>query len=307
MIWLGSKRGYVTDWFTQSWVRATGRQVNLASAPWLEGPIAPTTGIDPDYFTSLAGRKGLRLRTPDGTAGLMSAFNSLRGPTFNPDAVHQGVAHFYEHTVAYELDAWSEWGGLFRPFGWLLAVLFSRRLQQLNVPLSGLDTSRGLSNEVLQFVDPATGLLRYTAWYRRLQGTGKVLYAGFYSVCTLPGRVDPCLKVVFPLPNGNAIVILKTEARPDGSFVITSAGERFGEPGFYFTLHGDSGKVWARYVRAMRETIRVFPAENGMMRADHGMTYFGAVFLRLHYRMRPKSFELVRNERKEFDRVAVGR
>jgi hypothetical protein len=42
----------------------------------------------------------------------------------------------------------------------------------------------------------------------------------------------------------------------------------------------------------MRETIRVFPAENGMMRADHVMTFFGAVFLRLHYRMRLKPNEV---------------
>lgn len=67
------------------------------------------------------------------------------------------------------------------------------------------------------------------------------------------------------------------------------AGERFGEPGFYFTVHGDSGTVWARYVRALRESIHVFPAERGLLRADHVLTYFGAIFLRLHYRMRPST------------------
>jgi hypothetical protein len=136
------------------------------------------------------------------------------------------------------------------------------------------------------FIDPTTNLPRYTAWYRRLSGTGNVLYAGFYSVCTLPGQADPCVKVVFPLPNGNAIVIMRTESRPDGSFLITSAGDHFGEPGFYFTVHDDAGNVWARYVRALRETIHVFPAEKGLLRADHVLTYFGATFLRLHYRMR---------------------
>lgn len=288
MIWLGSKRGYVTDWFTQRWVQFTGRRVSLASEPWLAGPIAPTTGIGPDYFSSLADSEGLRLHSPNGAGGVIPTFTSLRGTTFDPSTVHQSVAHFYEHTATYELDAWAEWCGFFRPFGWLLAVLFSRRLQQLNIPLSGLDTSRGLSSEVLQFLDPATSHPRHTAWFRRLHGTGNVLYAGFYSVCTLPGHADPCVKVVFPLPNGNAIVIMRTESRPDGSFVVTSAGERFGEPGFYFTVHGDSGAVWARYVRALRESIHVFPAERGLLRADHVLTYFGATFLRLHYRMTPQ-------------------
>jgi hypothetical protein len=152
----------------------------------------------------------------------------------------------------------------------------------------GLDTSKGLTNEVLQFVDPATSSLRHTAWFRRLRGTGDVLYAGFYSVCSRAARSSPCVKVVFPLPNGNAIVIMRTECRPDGSFVVASAGDRFGEPGFYFTVHDHSGAVWARDVRALRESIHVYPAEDGSLRADHALTYFGATFLRLHYRMRRK-------------------
>lgn len=286
MIWLGSKRGYVTDWVTQRWVQLTGRRVNLTRQPWLAGPIAPTSGIGPDYFSSFADKEGLRLESRTGEGGVMSSFADLRGPTFDPTTVQPEVAHFYEHTAAYELDAWAHWCGFFRPFGWLLAVLFSRRLQQLNIPLSGLDTSRGLSSEVRQFMDPATGDARHTAWYRRLQGSGNVLYAGFYSVCTLPGHGNPCVKVVFPLPNGNAIVIMRTESRPDGSFLITSAGERFGEPGFYFTVHKGDGVVWARYVRSMRESIHVYPAERDSLRADHVLKYFGVTFLRLHYRMR---------------------
>ena len=286
MIWLGPKRGYLSDWLTQRWVCLTGRRVNLASEPWLTGPTAPTTGVGSDYFASLASAEGLRLHQTTQAAGIISDFGTLQGSSFDPSGVHPSVAHFYEQTSAYELDAWAEWCNLFRPFGWLLAVLFSRRLQQLNVPLSGLDTSKGLTNEVLQFIDPATGAPRHTAWFRRLRGSGNVLYAGFYSVCQLPGRSDPCVKVVFPLPNGNAIVIMRTECRPDGSFVVTSAGDRFGEPGFYFTVHGDTGSLWARHVRALRESIHVFPAESGMIRADHVLTFFGATFLRIHYRMR---------------------
>jgi hypothetical protein len=54
MIWLGTKRGYLTDWITQRWVQFMGRKVDLASNPWLAGPSAPTTGIGADYFASLA-------------------------------------------------------------------------------------------------------------------------------------------------------------------------------------------------------------------------------------------------------------
>lgn len=286
MMWLGSTRGYLTDWITQLWVRATGRQVDLHDEEWLHGPIAPVTGIRPDYFDGIAERAGLVLSSPCGDAGIIPNIEILDGPDSVIAKLDPAVRKFYEETSTYELDAWAEWCGLFRPFGWLVAVLFSRRLQQLNVPLSSLDTSRGLTSEILQLNDPMTGAVRHTIWFRRLLYTGNVLYAGFYSTCRVPLRRDVCVKVVFPLPNGNATVVMYTEVAADGSLTLTSAGNSFGDAGFYFIVHSRTGAVWARYVRALRETIRVYPAETGTIRADHVLKYCGATFLRLHYRMR---------------------
>lgn len=290
MIWLGASRGHLTDWVTQLWVRATGRRVELADAPWLAGPVGEPRGIGPDYFAELARREGLVLR--DGTMGgdgpargLVQDFAALAAPDFDPARIHPAVVDFYHHTSAYDLDAWAEWHGAYRPFGRLLVRLFSRRLQQLNVPLSGLDTSRGVTSHVLQLADPATGALRMTAWVRRLRGSGDVLYAGAYSLAAVPGRAGSCVKVVFPLPNGNATVLMRPEAHPDGSLSVVSEGRRFGDPGFYFTVHR-GGRVWARYVRAMRERIQVYATEEGSVCADHLLTLWGTTFLRLHYRMR---------------------
>jgi hypothetical protein len=91
---------------------------------------------------------------------------------------------------------------------------------------------------------------------------------------------------VFPLPNGNAIVVMKPEAHPDGSFSVTSAGGGFGDPGFYFVVHAEAGVAWARYVQSMQETIHVYPDEHAAVRADHTLRIWGIQFLRLHYRMR---------------------
>lgn len=77
------------------------------------------------------------------------------------------------------------------------------------MPLSGLDTSRGVRSKVLQLVAPGTRAVRYTAWLRRLVGSGEVLYAGSYGLAAPPGHDGACVKVVFPLPNGNAIVIMR--------------------------------------------------------------------------------------------------
>ncbi len=285
-MWLGERRGELSDWVTQRWVCATGRRVDLAAPPWLAGPVATPRGIGRRVFEEVAVANGLRLARP-ATCGLVGDLAALAGPDLDPARLDPRVRDFYERTSAYELDAWAEWCGAFRPFGWALARLFSRRLQQLNVPLSALDTSRGLTSAVLQLADPATGAVRHTAWLRELSGSGDVLYAGTYSVCRVPGYAGACVKVVFPLPNGNAVVLMRPTPPTDGSLTIVSSGARFGDPGFYFTVVGRD-RAWARYVRTMRETIRVY-ADGAHVRADHTLTIWRTTFLRLHYRLRRRA------------------
>jgi hypothetical protein len=286
MIWLGEKRGYLSDWVTQRWVQLTGRSVKLADAQWLDGPTGKTTGIGSNFYEEWAIESGLQLKRDGAVQGLVPRFAALAAPDFNPAQIQGQVADFYERASAYELDVWSEWCGFFRPFGHALALLFSRRLQQLNVPLSGLDTSRGISSDVLQLADPVTGEVKLTAWVRHLLANQTVLYAGSYSLCHIPNRVGACVKVVFPLPNGNAIVLMKPVANPDGSFSLYSVGERFGDPGFYFTVRKDAETSFVRYVQTMREHIRVYAADDGSFRTDHVLTIWGRTFLHLHYRLR---------------------
>lgn len=285
-MWLGDTRGHLVDWATQRWVRATGRRVSLENHPWLDGPTGKPTGIGTGFFEDYA--SGRRLRVLHGQpGGLIPSFEALRSTTFDPDGLAPEVVDFYARTHAYDLDAWSQWSGPFRPFGWALAVLFSRRLQQLNVPLSNLDTSRGMTSDVVPVVDANTNRLVFTAWVRQLVATGNVIYAGAYSTCSVPESAAPCARVVFPLPNGNAIVLMRPVAHPDGSLSLVSAGTSFGSPGFYFTVQASDGSVWARYLRQLQETIHVYGFE-GHIRADHVLSLWGLTFLRLHYRVRPR-------------------
>lgn len=282
------ERGALSDWITQQWVKLTGRRVSLEELSWLEGPIAGRGGVGPTFFHDLATAKGLTIRESGPTRGLLTSLDLLAGPSFDPTQIHPAVRAFYENTSDFELDAWAEWCGAFRPFGWLLAILFSRRLQQLNVPLDPLDTSHGTTSDVVQLLDPATNRVTLTAWVRQLRRSGNVLYAGSYSVCKVPGHANPCVKVVFPLPTGNGLVVLRPSVGKDGALTVTSAGRRFGDPGFYFTVHRPGPRVWARYVRTMTEAIRVYPGDATEVRADHTMWFAGVTFLRLHYRLRPR-------------------
>ena len=129
----------------------------------------------------------------------------------------------------------------------------------------------------------------YTAWVREVVSTKRTLYAGSYSVCRVPGYSGPCVKVVFPLPNGSATVIMRPESNPDGSITLRSSGARFGDPGFYFFVEKEPGYGWARYVRTFQEAIRVYVDAQGTLRTDHDLWIWGARFLRLHYRMRKRA------------------
>src|SRR5260370_4624783 len=134
MIWLGNRRGYLADWITQRWVQFTGRRVRFSNLPWLDGPVGDTRGIGRTFFETYATRHGLRAVRSSTPRGLRLHFRELAGPHFDPGQGHPAVARLYEETSEYTLDAWSQWCGAFRPFGSLLALLFSRRLQQPNLP-----------------------------------------------------------------------------------------------------------------------------------------------------------------------------
>lgn len=287
-MWLGDRRGNLIDWLTQQWVRMTGRRITLASHPWLSGPVGSTRSVGKDFFDTWAAAENLSVARYRSGKGLLPSFIELAGPAFDASTVDPAVTEFYEQAADFEIDVWSEWGMLFRPFGFLVSAIFSRRLEQLNLPLSSLDTSWGMTSEVVQVTGQA-GELRANGWVRTLVKTGRVIYAGSYSVATPPGAQGPCVKTVFPLPNGNAIVILQPEALPDGSLSLVSAGQRFGDPGFYFTVQGAKGECVARYLRCFRERIHVYPAEGRVVRADHTMSLWGCRCLHLHYRLRRTS------------------
>lgn len=284
-IWLDDKRGYLTDWVTQNWVRLSGRIVNVEVESWLQGQIGETRQIGESYFEKLSENSHFKMNVNPSGAGLVKDFSVLQSNAFSPKEIHPKIIDFYEHTTKYNLDIWTQWCGIFKPFGWLIAALFSRRLQQLNMPISPLETSRGITSDIIQLSDES-GVIVGTGWLRKLIATSSVIYAGIYSTCKPPKFPGSCMKVVFPLPNGNATVIMKPQHHSDGSLTLISSGNGFGEPGFYFVVQKNENEVWVKYLHAMKESIRVYVDEAEELRADHILKLWGATFLKLHYRMR---------------------
>ena len=281
---LGGRRGHLSDWVTQRWVQHTGRRVRWSEAPWLEAPVGDVTLIGPDFFERFAERRGLSVARGGHGRGLLERFADLEGPSCQVGAVHPEIARFYERTSEYALEVWSEWCGVYRPFGHLLAMIFSRRLQQLNMPLSPLDSRLGVRSEVLRLED-SDGRAPWTAWVRTNAASGAVIYAGSYATVQVPRRAGGCVKVAFPLPNGYALVVLWPESHPDGSLTLHSSGQGFGDAGFYFYVEDVAGEGWARYVGSLVEHIALFVDPRATLRADHELRIWRTRFLRLHYRL----------------------
>ncbi len=274
------------EWLIQLWVRSTGTRVAADEASWLAGPVG-TNRIGKAVYEAYAKSSGLQVVADGSPAGLLEDFDVLRGADFAPERVHPEVRRFYEQTSRYSLDSWSEWRGALKPFARMLIYFVSRDIEQLNLPMSPLDSSYGMSSEVIRLVDRRTGKTGYAGWLRRSLATDQVIYAGFYTAERPPNSEGPCVKTVFPLPGGSATVFLRPENQDDGSFKLISNGRRFGDPGYYRVHRVSERFLRAKYV-PIKEVIHVFVDSRDVLRAHHEFRFGPTRFLTLHYKIAPK-------------------
>lgn len=273
----------VGEWSIQRLVAATGRRVAAGDAAWLDGPLGGAGAVGPGVYRRVAEQAGLAVEVDPPGAGLLDDFGVLAGPECEPAAVHPAIRRFYERTGDFGMDVWIEWRGVVGAGARLLVALVSPRMEQLNLPLTMVQASRGMTSELVRLSDPATGRMAYAGWLRHVQASRRVLYAGFYTTCTPPRAPGPCLKAAFPVPHGATTVILRPRSHADGSFTLTTHGRGWGDAGFY-RLHGRPGALRVRRF-GVRETIHNYVDAAGVMRTDHRIRYLGQEFVHMHYKV----------------------
>jgi hypothetical protein len=127
--------------------------------------------------------------------------------------------------------------------------------------------------------------VRYTGWFRSIAESHAVLYTGFYMTEHSPGEGRPCVKVVFPMPRGNATVMLRPEA-DGGALILDSSGRAFGDAGFYrVQARGGGERLQVWHIRTLKEHFRVYVDDAGTLRCDHRVRFLGMPVLSLHYKM----------------------
>jgi len=277
--------GVAVEAFIDAWVRVLGKSIDPDEYPWLKCPVGSPTAVGPQMYSDIATAENLEQRTSPAT-GLLASFDELRSDNFDSSKVDQRIRDFYEKTAAYELEVWSEVGALARPLLWGLITLVSRRMDQLVFPLSPLELSGGMRNEVIEMVDKATKKRVYTGWRRTLMSSNAIIYAGLYSTAIPPNYGRPCVRVTFPVRRGSPAVILRPEAVEDGSFRLIAQGKKFGDPGFYRIVSTGPRRWAVRYFPRLRENFHVYVHSDGILRTEHKIRILGVKVMTMHYKMR---------------------
>lgn len=255
MNWAFPKQKF-QDWVTQQWVIFFGRKIEPIQFAWLMGPFGNINGIGEKFIHQLAEKENLIIIRNTESKGLLSSIKLLNLSEDELNNLSEKVIDFYEHTTDYSLNLTTKWNTKFSFFGVLVKKLFSERINQLNIPLKSTPFSDEITNEIIELVSPLNNEIYYKIWLRKHLRTQKIIYSGVYSTCKIPSG-KTCIKAVFPLPKGNATVIMKPSVGKNNELILDSSGKNFGDAGFYFLLNDTKGNFWAKYISSFEDKLIV--------------------------------------------------
>lgn len=274
------------DWFTQQWAILWGRKIDPKEYPWLIGPFGNLNGIGEDFINQLAESENLIIERDTTSGGLISSIETLHLPATELSRLSPELIRFYEHTAQYDLHFSVRWNPFFKVFGHLLNILFSNRINQLNIPTKNVADTESIKSEIITLTDPGSNEIKYTIWLRASRSSGQIIYSGIYGTCTLASG-KTCIKAVFPLPKGNATVILHPVVGANGSLTLESAGKKIGDAGFYFLLNDTKGNTWTHFIKSFRDRL-IISAEKDHLSAEQTLTLWNKRVLTFNYKIELK-------------------
>jgi len=280
---IGYRKQSLQDLITQQWVILFGKKIDKTEHKWLLGPFGGTSGIGLKFIKHLAEKEHLIIDNVKKDKGLIQSIDQLNLSQNELNALSQYVVDFYQNTANYDLELKVKWNPFFKVFGILLRILFSKRIEQLNVPIKNIKDSTKLTSEIIHLFDSKTNEIKRTIWFRAFKSTGQVVYSGVYETCTIPSRVT-CIKAIFPLPNGNATVILNPKVGENGELILESAGQRIGDSGFYFLLKDSKGQLWTKYIKSFKDRL-VVSSEDEKITATQILTLWNLRVLKFEYKI----------------------
>lgn len=281
---IARKNQSIQDWITQQWVILFGQRIDNKNYEWLLGPFGETKGIGKKFVEQLAKDESLVINSHRINQGLIDSIMNLGLPETELKRLSPNTIDFYENTSNYDLLLKAKWNPFFKIFGSLVKSIFSKRIEQLNVPLENLEDGSGLTNEIIKLVDTKTNEVKRTIWLRTFKSTGQIVYSGVYGTCSLPNK-QICIKAIFPLPNGNATVILTPSVGTSGELILDSSGQRIGDSGFYFLLRDSKGQLWSKFIKSFKDKL-VVKSVNDRITATQTLTLWNLKVLEFEYEIK---------------------
>lgn len=274
------------DRVTQQWVILRGRKIKPEDFPWLMGPFGNLDAIGEDLIYQFAKKENLTVEKDSKAKGIIPSMQKLNLSEAEFSNLSKKVIGFYENTSNHNLDLSVHWNPLFKFFGILINKLFSKRIDQLNIPTKNISDPKSLKSEIINLVDPATNEIKYTFWFRFIESSGQVIYSGVYGISNLPSG-KTCVKAVFPLPNGNATVFMIPTVGENGELILDSSGKKFGDAGFYFLLKDSKGEYWSQFISSFRDRL-IIGSENDLISAEQTLTLWHQKVLTFNYKIELK-------------------
>lgn len=269
------------DWMTQQWVILRGRKIKPEDFPWLMGPFGNLDAIGEDFIHKFAEKENLIIQKDSKAKGIIPSMQKLNLSEAEFSNLSKSVIEFYEKTDNHNLQFSVHWNPFFKFFGILINKLFSNRINQLNIPTKNIDDSEFLKSEIINLIDVNTNEIKYTFWFRSIKSSGQVIYSGVYGISNLPSG-KTCVKAVFPLPNGNATVLMNPSIGENGELILDSSGNKFGDAGFYFLLKDSKGDYWSQFISSFRDRL-IIGSQNDIISAEQTLTLWHLKVLAFKY------------------------
>ena len=272
--------------FRDPQVSLLASQVPAANVPFVVPRASRARYVGTGYVKDLAEVLGGVYTADVADIGIVASLDELKGPGFDPAAVHPLVREFYEHTTRFTLDIVPEWRLWVRPGYLLYLTLLARPLGQASVPMNQRAAHRGVRSRIDTVTSAPNAPAVIRGWIRSYADTGDPIYVGIYTTYRHEGM--GYVSVGFPLPQASFTATLEPRARPGGGLVLDSRGGT-AQSGHYLTyIDPVTSDLTVLAVHGFAERLDVYVDQAGELRAEHAFAVFGIPFLVLHYRMHRK-------------------
>ncbi|TCP62722.1 YndJ family protein [Baia soyae] len=213
----------------------------------------------------------LNKETPKGLVDDVQLFT----PDIDLSLLAPTISDFYQHTERYRLIAKVRWSLWFYPFAFIYRF-FSRRFQQLNLPISSKPVEMvGNLSPILEELD---GRREPRAWLRKMGE--ETVFVALYSYYQSQSQGRTYMNIALPLPGSAMIGILEWKQMGRDLQITSEASTPSSDSGIYLTWKKSTWKL------PLREQFWVREVEPGRLEADHKMWIFGIPFLRVEYEIK---------------------